>query len=243
MVPVIISNHGSRSDLLLTCEHASAEIPAEYDNLGLTWDESLDHIGWDIGAAAMTHQLSRLLDACAVLSGASRLLVDCNRDLTDHDLVPHESHGIVIPGNGSVDAEERERRLTAFYRPYHDAVDREASRREFSTLVSIHSFTPILNGHKRSFDVGVLFDDFVPAAEQLIARLSRVGFRVRKNEPYSALDGLIFSARHHGRTHGLRYLELEINNGLLRTEAEVRQIADRLTTALRFLVGGRCASS
>ena len=31
--------------------------------------------------------------------------------------------------------------------------------------------------------------------------------------------GLIFSARSHGRRHGLRYLELEINNRLLRSDA------------------------
>ena len=36
------------------------------------------------------------------------------------------------------------------------------------------------------------------------------------NEPYSGLDGLIYSARRHGRRHGVRYLELEINNALLR---------------------------
>ena len=52
-------------------------------------------------------------------------------------------------------------------------------------------------------------------------RIAAAGFSVRMNEPYSGLDGLIFSARSHGRRHGLRYLELEINNRLLRRDADI----------------------
>src|SRR5262245_45548012 len=85
--------------VLLTCEHASAAVPEEYRQLGLTADQLHDHIGWDIGAAALTTTLSRLTGTPAVLSGVSRLLVDCNRDLADADLIPSVSHGVVVPGN------------------------------------------------------------------------------------------------------------------------------------------------
>ena len=59
------------------------------------------------------------------------------------------------------------------------------------------------------------------------------------NEPYSGLDGLIFSARSHGRRHGVRYLELEINNRLLRSDAEARAVAARLVDAVASLVDCR----
>src|SRR5262245_49461801 len=99
MQPITLSASAACARVVLTCEHASAAVPEEYANLGLTPGQLIDHIGWDIGAAAVTEELSRALRVPAVLSAASRLLVDCNRALSDADLMPHESHGIAIPGN------------------------------------------------------------------------------------------------------------------------------------------------
>jgi predicted N-formylglutamate amidohydrolase len=111
-------------------------------------------------------------------------------------------------------------------------------------LLSIHTFTPELNGRQRPFDVGVLFDAHDDLAHALAADVTAAGFAVRMNEPYSGLDGLIFSARRHGRRHGTRYLELEINNRLLRRDDEARAVARRLVDAVARLVerpsdGGR----
>lgn len=228
MQPTTLSASADRSWLLLTCEHASSAVPDEYADLGLTREQLRDHIGWDIGAAAVTAELSRLLGAAAVLSAASRLLVDCNRDLHDADLIPHASHGLAIPGNAALDAAERGRRLARFYDPYHAAIDAELAGRPDVLLLSVHSFTPELNGCTRPFDVGVLFDGFDELACTLARSIAASGFGVRMNEPYSALDGLIFSARSHGRRHGVRYLELEVNNRLLRSDASACAIAARL---------------
>lgn len=231
MLPRTLPGRGD-ARLVLTCEHASAALPPEYADLGLTPELVTDHIGWDVGAAAVTEALSDRLAAPAVLSAASRLLVDCNRDLTDHDLMPAESHGVPVPGNAVIDAGERQARLARFYHPYHEAADRVLAMCPAAMLLSVHSFTPALNGSERPFDVGVLFDDFDDLAHHLAERLSAAGFTVRMNEPYSGLAGLIFSARAHGRRHARRYLELELNNALLRTDAAARAVADRLAAAV-----------
>jgi predicted N-formylglutamate amidohydrolase len=228
MQPVTLSGSSGPARLVLTCEHASAAVPDEYAGLGLAPDQLTDHIGWDIGAAALTAELGRRLGAPAVLSGVSRLLVDCNRDLGDADLIPHVSHGVEIPGNASVDAAQRVERLRRFYEPYHAAIDAQLVLHGDAVLLSVHSFTPELNGCARPFDVGVLFDDFHALAGAVARQIAADGFTVRMNEPYSGLDGLIFSARSHGRRHGIRYLELEVNNRLLRTDADVRAVAARL---------------
>jgi predicted N-formylglutamate amidohydrolase len=236
MQPVTLSGAADWPRLVLTCEHASPTVPEEYADLGLTREQLGDHIGWDIGAAAVTAELNRQLGAPAVLSAASRLLVDCNRDLHDADLIPHASHGQPIPGNTAIDAAERARRLARFYDPYHAAIDAELSGRPDVLLLSVHSFTPELNGRARPFDVGVLFDGFDDLAHTLARSIDASGFAVRMNEPYSALDGLIFSARSPGRRHGVRYLELEINNCLLRTDANARAIAARLVGPVAALL-------
>ncbi len=232
MQPVTLSGGPGRARVVLTCEHASAAVPDEYANLGLAPAQLAGHIGWDIGAAVVAGELSRRLGAPAVLSAASRLLVDCNRDLGDADLIPHESHGVAIPGNAAIDAAERERRLAGFYDPYHTAIDAQLARHPSALLLSVHSFTPELNGRARRFDVGILFDDFDDLAHAFARQVCAAGFTVRMNEPYSGLDGLIFSARSHGRRHGVRYLELEINNRLLRCDGDIGAVAARLSEAV-----------
>jgi predicted N-formylglutamate amidohydrolase len=235
-MPATLHNARGKSQLLLTCEHASPSIPRSFRNLGLDLEQLQDHIGWDIGAGLLTQELGVLLDATSVVSNVSRLVVDCNRQVTDHDLIPEESHGIRIPGNISLSKAERNDRLNAFYHPYHEAIDRTVEGRGVSFLVSVHSFTPSLAGVSREFDVGVLFDDFEDLANRLALRLGDTGFSVRMNEPYSGLDGLIFSASHHGRRNDIPYLEIEINNRLLRNPDTIRMIAKRVAASLEAIL-------
>ncbi len=223
---VRVLNAAADGPLLLTCEHASCVVPVEYDNLGLDVERLREHIGWDIGAAELTTALAAQFNSPAVLAGVSRLLIDCNRDLGDRDLIVAESHGTTVPGNSQVDCDERDRRIRDFYRPYHDTVDAVLSACCDPLLLSVHSFTPALNGHERRFDIGVLFDTFSAEAQLMAQTLVAAGLRVRLNEPYSGLDGLIFSAHTHGVRHGLRYLELEVNNRLLRTPTDAATVAE-----------------
>jgi predicted N-formylglutamate amidohydrolase len=83
-------------------------------------------------------------------------------------------------------------------------------------LLSVHSFTPIWNGRMRAMDMGVLFDKFEPIAQRLAEELTKEGFQTALNEPYSALDGLNYAVSRHGTAHGLVYLELEMNQSLIR---------------------------
>ncbi len=223
--------------LVLTCEHASAAVPARYDALGLARAQLAEHVAWDIGAAAVAQFVAQAFGAPLVESAYSRLVIDCNRDLTDHDLIVAESHGVVVPGNRDVDAVERARRIETYHRPYHHAIDTVLAGRAARTiLLSMHSFTPELRGERRAFDVGVLYDDYHEVAARLAEGLEATGFTVRHNEPYSAFDGLIFSARTHGRRHGLRYVELEINNALIGDAAGVGAVGRRLVRALHALL-------
>ena len=235
-----ILNPTGRFPLLLTCEHASCRVPAEYRDLGLSEAELGQHIGWDIGARAVLEAVVQRLDAPAVCSGYSRLLIDCNRDLHAQDLIVAHSDGIPIPGNRHLSAAERHQRITRFYQPYHDAIDatlrRLLARRAAvrPSLLSLHSFTPALRGqaeHARAFDIGILFDRYQDLAVDLAQRLCRTGYRVRSNEPYSGYEGLIFSAHSHGRRHRLVYLELEMNNSLLRQSDSIGRMAEAISRA------------
>lgn len=235
------------SRIVLTCEHASSEVPPEYAGLGVGAQELLEHIGWDIGAADLTRFVARALGVPAVLAGVSRLVIDCNRGCDEDSLIVRESDGIPVPGNAGIDGREKDRRVERYYRPFHQAVDEVLGRHETALLLSVHSFTPALRTAlapaARPFDVGVLFDDHRVLAERFGRALEREGLSMRYNEPYSGLSGLIYSARCHGVRHGRPYLELEINNARLRSGASVESIGGLVATAIVRLLEEECASS
>lgn len=234
------------SRLVITCEHASRDVPVQYENLGMAREHLAEHIAWDIGAADVSTILARALSLPAILSGISRLVIDCNRDEGDQDLIVETSDGVPIPGNVGIDCDERGRRLANFYRPYHEMIDDILAEHRRAFLLSVHSFTPALRSvpspDKRAFDVGVLFDDHERHAQILGQALADTGLDVRYNEPYSGLQGLIFSARSHGVRHGRRYLELELNNGLLRTADGVERVGALVVRALERLLEEECES-
>jgi predicted N-formylglutamate amidohydrolase len=94
------------SGTLIICDHASNTIPPVYGTLGLPPEALYRHIAYDIGAAEVTRALAAQLNAPAVLSTYSRLLIDPNRGLDDPTLVMRYSDGAIVPGNGYIDAAE-----------------------------------------------------------------------------------------------------------------------------------------
>ncbi len=227
----------ARAPFVFTVEHASAAVPDAYAKLGLGPAELADHVAWDIGAAALARALAAEFAAPVIESGCSRLVVDCNRDLHDRDLIVEETHGVVVPGNRALDAAARAERVARWHAPYHAAVDDVLGVRPPSAiLVSIHTFTPELRGERRALEVGVLYDDHVGLAGTLADAFAATGLVVRHNEPYSGLEGLIYSARVHGTRHALRYVELEVNNGLLRDDAGVAAVAVKVAAGLRTVL-------
>ena len=100
-------NAEGKSPYMLLCEHASNYIPSRYKGLGLDASELERHIAWDIGVAPIARELSRALDAPLVLSGYSRLLIDCNRPIGVPTSIPEIGESTLIPGNTGLSDDER----------------------------------------------------------------------------------------------------------------------------------------
>lgn len=235
--PVRILNHDSPSALLLVCDHAGKAVPTALRGLGIPPAELDRHIGWDIGAAAVTEGLVRRLNARAVLSVYSRLVVDCNRWPDSPTLMPGISDGTPVPANQDLSETSRTLRMEALYQPYHDAIARERShiraRGQMPVLVSIHSFTPQMNGFQRPWHVGVLWNRDGRMALPMLAALRAEGdLTVGDNEPYSARTGTDFTIIHHGEEVGVPVLMLEIRQDLIADKAGAEGWADRLARLL-----------
>ena len=233
-VPVIVHNAGAPAPILLICDHAGRRIPRRLDDMGLTPVELLRHIAWDIGAAGLARKLADALGAELVQQVYSRLVADCNRDPGDPSVAPEVSDGAPIPANQGLAAEALAARIAEIHAPYHAAIGAALDRHGQATLVvSVHSFTPVMQGFQRPWQVGVLHSHDSPASARMLKALGAVdGLVVGDNQPY-AMDGIDYTIPRHAKARGLDYLELEVRQDLI--EAGTGQ--DAMAALLAPLVG------
>lgn len=223
-----------QSRFLITCDHATNTVPPELGGtLGLSDGDMARHIAYDVGAAGVARALGAALGAPVVLSEFSRLVIDPNRGEDDPTLLMKLYDGSVIPANRHADAAEKARRIEAYHRPYHRALEGLAARREDVAIVSVHSFTRQLRGRPtRPWHVGVLHAWDARLSDPLIALLqAEPDLVVGRNEPYPGHlpgDAIDRHALKHGRLNTL----LEIRNDLIETEAAQLHWGDRLAGLL-----------
>jgi len=231
------------SGLILVCDHASNAFPEGTDQLGLANEQLGRHIAYDIGAAAVTRQLSKLLQVPAILSRFSRLFIDLNRSADDPTLVMRLSDGAVVPGNAALSKADIERRISDYYEPYHEVIDQridqaiEAGRPP--VLFSVHSFTDRWKGQKRPWHATVLWDRDPRMPCPLIAELRKeTDLVIGENVPYTGeLSGDCMYR--HGTQRGLAHALIEIRQDLIRSEAGQKEWAERLARILKRLMSDK----
>ena len=228
--------------VLLLCDHASNRVPAGYGDLGLAAGEFRRHIAYDIGAAAATHRMASLLEAPAILTTYSRLLIDPNRGALDPTLVMRMSDGAIVPGNARIDEAEVARRTRRWWQPYRDRIeatlDAMLATGTVPAVVSMHSFTPSMKGVARPWHVGLLWDADERLAGPLLRALARepdlqpAEERIGDNEPYDgALPGDTMET--HATRRGLPHVLVEIRQDLIDTDAAAARWGERLARLLR----------
>ncbi len=203
---------------LVTCDHASNRVPdwVNGGDLGLLPSDMTRHIAFDVGSAGLSRELARLLDAPAILSRFSRLVIDPNRGTDDPTLLMKLYDGTIIPGNRHAGPDELARRKAALYDPYHAAYGNLAARTG-RVICAVHSFTPQLRGRPvRPWQVGILYSHLDERlALPLIARLGRESdLCVGDNQPYSGHlpgDAIDRHALQAGRPNVL----IELRNDLI----------------------------
>ena len=236
--PYEIHRPGSTTPVLVVCDHAGRHIPRSLNHLGLAPEHRASHIAQDIGAGELALALSARLNATAVLCNYSRLVVDCNRALSDASAFLDLSDGVEVPGNRGLSEQAKEQRAAAIYRPYRDAIDRELERLcsivEAPVLIAIHSFTRFLEDEQRRWDCGVLWDLDARIAVPLIDGLRADGsLLVGDNQPYSGRHPEDFTVDHHAEDRNFPYAALEVRQDLLAEPSSLQSMANRIHQALK----------
>ena len=230
--PFVVRNADSVSPILLVCDHASRRFPRALGTMGLDPFARRCHLALDIGAGALTEAIADDLSVTAVLCEYSRLIVDCNRQLMDPGAFLEFGDGMIIPGNRNLHKEDKERRADAIYWPYHGAIEAEVERLKGAGVtplfVSIHSFTPVLNGESRTWEMGILWDQDRPTSKLFVNGLRDAGYLVGDNEPYSGKAPQDFTIDHHAEPIAMPHVGVEIRQDLIHHDDGVRRIADVL---------------
>lgn len=201
--------------LLITCEHGGNRVPRRYRALFAGHQGLLGtHRGYDLGALRLARGLARAFAAPLFGETVTRLLVDLNRSLGHQRLFSE-----IVRDQPNA---ERQAIVERYYLPYRHRVEAHiaqlANRRVQVIHVSVHSFTPVLDGEVRTADVGILYD---PArrGEAALAKAWQAGLqaldaslRVRRNYPYrGTADGFTTHLRRRFPADAYLGIELEMN--------------------------------
>jgi predicted N-formylglutamate amidohydrolase len=228
--------------VVVTCEHASADVPADGPNLGVGPEVLLDHVSWDPGAVDLAAVLASRLGVELTAGTCSRLVADLNRSPDNPVVIPEVSFGVAIPGNRGLSAPERAARIARYHAPYWRAV---ASRIEatvatfgFSLHVSVHSFTPRLDPARRLFGVGLLFDPERATETALVGAVGNAllqhGWTVERNQPYRGdMDGIAAPFRRKFDDGRYACLQVEVNQRVM-----VGEWATRLGEVIAQAIAG-----
>jgi predicted N-formylglutamate amidohydrolase len=224
-------------------------VPREYAHLfkGATARAALDtHRGYDLGALSVARSLGRRFRVPVFHCDVTRLLVDVNRSVGHPRLLSEFSRKLT--------RREREAVLERYYFPHRRAVEAEVARPVAAGRrvlhLSVHSFTPELEGRVRTAEVGLLYDPrraaerefclrWVAEMQDDLQRESRHHKKqsdcgIRRNYPYrGASDGLTTALR---RSHpDARYfgVEVELNQAVLSKQERRRQVTTLLARSLK----------
>jgi predicted N-formylglutamate amidohydrolase len=201
-------------NFLITCEHGGNRVPRPY--VGRFQGKArvlASHRGYDAGSLELARRMANRLGAPLFASTVTRLLVELNRSLGH----PRMFSEFTEP----LDDAEKQQLVRKYYLPYRQRVIdwlHRATRRATVVHISVHSFTPVLQGSVRTADIGLLYDprrtlesQFCHAWQRLLGHRDR-RLRVRRNYPYlGKSDGLTTALRRQFDAEKYLGIELEIN--------------------------------
>lgn len=198
--------------LLVTCEHSSARVPADLQDVFRGAKRALaSHRAHDPGALELARRMARRAGTTVLAGEVTRLVVDLNRS-SHHRAVFSE-------WTRKLAREEREALFARYWSPHRERVRAEVDGRIARTgrcvHVAVHSFTPVLDGRERRIDVAWLYDPRRARERALCSRwMAAVAarapeLRLRRNAPYRGdADGLTTHLR--GELRPARYLGIEL---------------------------------
>ena len=223
---------------LITCEHAGNRVPEAYGHLFRGAEEILkSHRGWDPGAIRAAEIIAAKFGAPMIDYPWTRLLIEPNRSTGHRQLFSEFTR--FLPEN------EKENLINQYYLPYRQRVETKLKSMLLNgnrvVHISVHTFTPELNGVVRNADAGLLYDPARAEEKEFCLRLKKhllqeaPRFKIRMNYPYlGSSDGFTTALRKTFSNESYLGIELEINQKWLDAERKIwTEISNHLASGLK----------
>lgn len=172
---------------MLSCEHGGNNIPDKYIYLFKNRKDILNsHRGYDIGALGLFKVLDSLPISFSGYSADSRLLVDLNRSIHRRTLFSELTKHLCRSEKDEILADY----YYAYRKPFAKKIEELIMKKHKVYHISIHSFTPQLNGLIRNADLGILYHPGRPSEKDFAKKWKRQlykvlpNYKVRFNYPY-----------------------------------------------------------
>jgi predicted N-formylglutamate amidohydrolase len=104
-------------------------------------------------------------------------------------------------------------------------------------FIAVHSFTPVMNGESRPWQMGVLWDTDTRLRDIFLEDFSAADYVVGDNQPYSGKAPQDFTIDHHAEEPGIPHVGIEIRQDLIDDDAGVRRIADVMHNIIESIPG------
>ncbi|MGZ3711314.1 MAG: N-formylglutamate amidohydrolase [Bdellovibrionota bacterium] len=222
--------------LLITCEHSTYFIPPEFKRLFRGEEKLLrSHRGWDEGARGIAEHLGLAFKAPLILGKHSRLLADLNRTA--------DNNGVFSEWTRNLSENEKTSILRHHHLPHWEkvrsAVQKLSERGRYVLHIGVHSFVPVLHGHERSTDIGLLYDPARKLEDKLCRSLQKTLRRdtdlaIHRNLPYRGTgNGLVMALRKEFAASKYVGVELEVNQRCFRAKGVSAKATQALIEAIR----------
>ncbi len=201
---------------ILTCEHGGNDIPDEYKYVFNKVPDVLQtHRGYDLGALQLFEPMVEARADSSFFSTTSRLLVELNRSRNHKSLFSQYTKPLQKIIKRHI--------LNKYYTPYRNTVYAQIykyiSKGYRVVHISVHTFTPVLDGQVREVDIGLLFDPKRKGEKQFCAQWKKEfktlspSYSVKYNKPYlGKSDGFTTFLRKEFDGSSYSGIELEVNH-------------------------------
>jgi predicted N-formylglutamate amidohydrolase len=226
--------------IMLTCEHATNELPPEYQ-----WSKNDEnnflrtHWAYDIGAIELAKAVAEELKIMLVHTNYSRLIIDTNRPIASDTLFRLQGDGKTVELNKELSPDEERTRIEKHYFSYYWMLRKADKAVDPEYIFSIHSFNRVYEGEQRDVEVGALTSLTDEPAPKFVEHFNAAGIKAAENQPYSGKDGLnytldalIISKQPISRKGVL----LEFGNDILTDPARFKEVKDAFVQFLKQLV-------